>query len=478
MSQRCTWNKYSYKPRFALLYILSISLLVGCKKFIEVDPPITGYVSKTVYENGAQASAAVTSVYIRMIWGSNGLSSGDESISLLGALSADELDAYHTAGSPQLEFYHNALRSNNRAVSNKWEQFFELIYSCNAAIEGLNNSSSVSPSLKQQLVGEAKFMRAFLYFYATNLWGNTPLILTTDYQKNRLFERNSVKQIYEQIVTDLLDAQTLLSDEYMTPDNKATGERVRPNKWAAKALLARVYLYSKDWTNAEIQSTSIIEKRSLFSLVPDLNQVFLNSSTEAIWQLQPVAPDRNTFEGDTYILTAIPGVAQKVAISPFLLDAFEPGDNRLANWVGTFNGFHYPYKYKIRGTGAPLSEFLMVLRLAEQYLIRAEARAHLGNTAGAVTDLNMIRSRAGLNKISTMPVDNLLKSIIHERQIELFMEWAHRWFDLKRTGSIDGTMANVMEHKGGSWLPNWELYPIPQTELDQAPNLRPQNSGY
>jgi len=131
-----------------------------------------------------------------------------------------------------------------------------------------------------------------------------------------------------------------------------------------------------------------------------------------------------------------------------------------------------------------MSEYFMVLRLGEQYLIRAEARVRLGNLNGAIDDLDKIRTRAGLTPVATsnpgISQSALIDKILHEKQVELFSEWGHRWLDLKRTGKIDEVMQVVNPFKtNGSvqWQPHQALYPLPYTELQRAPNLV-QNPGY
>jgi len=160
----------------------------------------------------------------------------------------------------------------------------------------------------------------------------------------------------------------------------------------------------------------------------------------------------------------------------------------IGNWinVNTVNGksYYYPYKYKATSTPlvnnvyAPPTEYLMVMRLAEQYLIRAEARAQQNNIGAAQSDLNIIRKRAGLSITTANDKNSLLTAIWHERQIELFSEWGHRWFDLKRTGTADILMSVICQRKGGVWNPEWKLYPIYFNELQVNPNLAPNNPGY
>jgi hypothetical protein len=115
----------------------------------------------------------------------------------------------------------------------------------------------------------------------------------------------------------------------------------------------------------------------------------------------------------------------------------------------------------------------MILRLSEQYLIRAEASAQLGNTAAAMADVNVVRARAGLAAITAANSTAALAAIMHERQAELFTEWGNRWFDLKRTN----TATTVLSAEKTGWQANMELYPVPRTQLSVNPLLT-QNPGY
>jgi hypothetical protein len=277
----------------------------------------------------------------------------------------------------------------------------------------------------------------------------------------------------------LQDAQNRLAADFSV----GKGQRIIPNKWAATALLARVYLYLGNWADAEAQATAVINT-PLFSMVSGLDSVFLTNSTEAIWQLQQ---SNNGFSHN-----ATPEGYQLIpfdsTIAPFaflteqLLNSFEPNDSRYVDWIDStnYNGIVYyiPYKYKIgpaqATTGQPDVEYYMMLRLAEQYLIRSEARAQLGES-GSVTDLNIIRNRAGLASYAG-PTDqtSLLNAIYHERQIELFSEWGHRWLDLKRWGTATTVLSSSKTLPVTS---NSLLYPIPLQDLQTDPNLT-QNAGY
>jgi hypothetical protein len=119
----------------------------------------------------------------------------------------------------------------------------------------------------------------------------------------------------------------------------------------------------------------------------------------------------------------------------------------------------------------------MMLRLAEQYLIRAEARGQQNNISGAQADLNVIRNRAGLPNTTAATQSDLLSAILHERQVELFTELGQRLLDLKRTNNVDNVMRVVTPLKGGTWNSNWQLYPVPVSDIQKNPALV-QNSGY
>jgi hypothetical protein len=467
-------KKYCSLSIVALLLILSSS----CKKFVEVPPPAEAIVNTSVYTTNASASAVLLGLYNFIMAQGQFANHLDE----YSGLQSDELINYFP-GNQNLEgYYTNTLRSNNVQF---WQELYEEMAIVNSAIAGLDQSTAISGNVKNQLLGEAKFMRGFLYFYLTNLWGDVPLILSSsDYQSNNSAARTAQNLVYTQIIADLQDAQQLLSANFVGADAvTASTERTRPTKWAATALLARVYLYTGDWKDAAAQAAAVINEQALFGLATDLNSVFLANSNEAIWQLQPCSSGFNTTQAFDYILTMTPGTGTDYfSMSPNLYSQFEPGDLRAANWVGTYgdgtNTWYYPYKYKVNRGTTTVTEYLMVFRLAEQYLIRAEAEANSNDAGNALSDLNEIRNRAGLaNYAGATDQTSLLAAILHERQVELFSEWGHRWLDLKRTGKVNAVMSVVTPQKGGTWSPDWALYPVPLSDIQIDPNLK-QNPGY
>jgi hypothetical protein len=179
------------------------------------------------------------------------------------------------------------------------------------------------------------------------------------------------------------------------------------------------------------------------------------------------------------------GTTNSVTLSSFLVNSFEPGDKRRLNWTHdttiSGNTYTYAYKYKINSPTSSKAEYPTILRLAEQFLIRAEARAQQNNFPGAVADLNVIRNRSGLVAYSgNNDLSSVMAAVLHERQVELFTEFGHRWLDLKRTQTINtvmGTPGNVAQAKGGSWSDYKQLFPLPNADLLIDLHLT-QNPGY
>jgi starch-binding outer membrane protein, SusD/RagB family len=480
---------------FALTLVsaFSIGLMVAsCKKFIEVPPPSTSLNGSNVYESDATAAAVLTDLYAEM---SNQNSTAGPSASLaayswIGGLSADELSLYYTGYNAFFSYYTNDL--NSQTSPSYWNGTYPNIFIVNTAIEGVTKSTSLTPAVKNHLLGEAKFMRAFYYFYLVNFYGDVPLILSTDYKLNMKMGRTASNVVFQQIIKDLKEAQMLMNENFLKGDIVSlyalgSEERVRPTKWAATALLSRVYLYNRDWSLAEAEATKVINNSALFTL-ETLSNAFKKNNKEAIWQLQPVGnnTNSNTGDGKLYILPAggpTNTITNPVHLSKSVVNAFEVNDQRKTNWVDSVKpssvAYYFAKKYKVGNVIASTSEYITVLRLAEQYLVRAEARAEQDNIVGARDDLFAIRRRAGLLDATLTANDksSLLSVIIHERQVELFTEWGHRWLDLKRTGNLDAIMNTVAIQKGGIWNPTRGLYPIPQTEIDRNPSII-QNSGY
>ncbi len=435
----------------------------SCKKFIEIPSPVNQLDINNVFTDDKTATAAIAGMYSDMEF-SSPISTY---LTLLPGMSADEL-VYTSNDNGFLEFAGNTYTPANQYAAAVWAIYLN-VYEANACIQGIQNSSGLSPKTKNQLLGEAQFSRAFCYFYLVNLFGDVPLVTSTDYRINDTMRRTPSSRVYQQMIVDLTGAQTLLGSDY------PTDHRVRPNVWTAGALLSRVYLYTKKWANAESQASAIINS-GLYTL-SGLDSVFLSTSNETIWQLMPVSPSFNTQEA-AFFIPGSPAQIPSYPLTDDLVNAFEPGDNRISAWTGTTvigsQVFYYPAKYKIN-TGSPLNEYHVVFRLAEQLLIRAEARMQQGNITGAIRDLNAIRARAGLNPLLlTLTPARTADAIQQERRIELLAEFGHRWLDLKRTNRADLVIGML---KPSTWRPTAVLWPVPQDQRSANPFLT-QNDGY
>ncbi|MCO5950989.1 RagB/SusD family nutrient uptake outer membrane protein [Mucilaginibacter flavidus] len=445
--------------------LLFLTSLISCKKFVDIGAPQTQAESTKVFSSDATATSAVVGLYYQMT--ANNLTFLNGAVTIYTGLSGDELSNVNP-NSDYDAFKTNAIPSNNSTINSKfWSNAYKYIYQANTVLEGLQNSATITDTVKNQLRGEMLFSRALNYFYLVNLFGDVPLISSTDYTINGSIPRTSTAKVDQQIIADLTEAKQLLTKNYSTSTN------VRPNQMAAAALLARVYLYQKDWVNAEAQATALINSGA-YSLENDLNKVFNNSSVETIFQL--ARPTSNTAEGSVFI----PGSTfnkPTFIVTNALLNSFENGDKRKIAWLksNTISGtsYYYPYKYKIRNS-TTVTEYYVVLRLAEIYLIRAEARAEQQKLNEALSDLNLIRNRAGLPNTNVTVQTDVLDAIMHERQVELFAEWGHRWLDLKRTGQANNVLSAF---KGANWQPADALYPVPLSQIQLNPFLT-QNNGY
>ncbi len=457
--------------RFSLLIILAATLTVSCNKFLDTPTPKTEVVDELVFNNDKNATAAVTGLYISM----NALNYqwANVMMNFVAGIHSDEV--YYSSPFEDYDVFRQArLLPNSTYVERFWNSIYSYIYTTNACVEGLSASTGVTPALRDQLLGEAHFMRAYYYFYLVNMYGDVPLVLTTDYRISQTLPREKTELVYNQVVQDLKTAKQLLGENYLN------GNRVRPNKTAATALLARVYLYRHEWALAETEASSVIGNGK-YELLKNLNNVFLANSREAIFQLQSVnvAGGRNTWEANVGVPAGATGGPLFRLDTLNLIPKFETGDSRLANWTGTRvlaagATIYWPAKYKVRNA-TPVQENTMLLRVGEQFLIRAEARIRQNKLTDGRNDLDSIRQRANLPVLSTaLNQDQLLLAVEKERKFELFAEWGHRWFDLKRTQRASAVLGPI---KGTEWQATDTLYPIPSYARSTNINLS-QNEGY
>ncbi|WP_316797786.1 RagB/SusD family nutrient uptake outer membrane protein [Pedobacter frigidisoli] len=479
-----------------IYYILTVAVLssaVSCKKYVNIEDPKDQLVTSSVFTTDATATAAMVGIYSDM--NAFNYQFANVLTSFTCAMAADEF-VYGSTLANFDEFKNNALTPGNTYVGLMWSTPYNFIYRANAVIEGVTASTTLTPAVKNQLLGEAKFVRAFCHFYLVNFFGDVPLILNTDVLTNTSKARTPKAEVYASVIQDLKDAKQLLVLAY--PGN---AERIRPNKTAATLLLSRAYLYTGSNALAETEATEVIATTGQYSLLNNtdpnnaahISKVFLKNSNEAIWQLQVVNTlnGRNTWEGNTIVSTGVPLYRlTKGALG--LENGFEAGDRRYTNWVGQYSSaavppvqHTFPFKYKVRlGTaGAAATEYSMVLRFAEAYLIRAEARTQLNRLGDAKDDLNIIRNRAGLAPLTTAASQAIaMAQVEQERRVELFSEWGHRWFDLKRWKSTSGDAAktradDVLSLTKTGWKSTAIWFPIPVEAMRTNPNMV-QNPGY
>lgn len=457
-------QQLKFLKRFPFLVLVAV--IFACSDFVEVEPPKNVLISETVFNDPATVESALANIFYKIR--EQGMVSGRTGLTSLMGIYSDELD-YYGFDVNLLQFYNHSLSPSNTTVLNWWSSAYNAVYAANDIISGVDNSSILTLEEKNRFRGQTLFVRAYIHSLLLNIYGDVPYITTTNYLENNSVSRTSMSMVVNNIISDLTSAETLL--EGVPTD----GERILPSQSAVRALLARMYLYTEEWDLAETTASQLINTHTLEL---DINSVFLKGSQETIWQLKPGDNPANTHEANELTIQEIPG--QQFALTNALLDSFEAGDLRLTNWVGSATSsdgsatLYFAQKYKATFTVTESLEYSIIFRLAEQYLIRAEARARLGNISGAQQDLNAVRNRAGLTDSSANTVNDLLDAIWDERRVELFCEQGQRWSDLKRTGNAAAVLSLVK--------PNWRetdvLFPIPESELEVNPNLLPQNSGY
>ena len=442
-------------------------LCISCENYTEVDLPQSQLTGESVYENSTTAKAALADIYARIRDG--GVLAGTQ----FGGtpLLANYSDDFVFYGeSPDIEqFSNHTIEASNYFVAVVWDNSYGQLYALNAFLQGVENSAFISEEDKSQFRGEGLFLRAYLNFYLVNLFGAIPYVTSIDHVQNSVIGRTPAVEVYMQIINDLLEAETLVSDIY------PSAERVRPSKAAVRALLARVFLYTESYAEAEAKATSVLSD-SQYSLDTNLADAFLKKSPAIILAAHSGIAGQNTHDAASFLLYF--GPPFKSALSENLYNSFEQGDTRKNEWVGTVvsgtSSWYYAKKYRQDNPTSPSAEYTIWLGLAEQYLIRAEARARMGNILGAQDDLNVIRSRAGLSGTTASNPQELVAAVLRERRVELFTEQSHRWFDLKRLGTAAGALSGL---KPG-WRETDILLPIPEKELLLNKNLLPQNPGY
>ena len=484
-----------YIPIAALLAVFSLN---SCEKFLELEP---------VSESVAVTNTSADSIYYK--------SASEVEAALAGAYSdfkneyyqldyfvngdAQSDDAYAGGDNPsnfQIDDYK--LDATNTNVSRDWRYLYSTIGKVNTVI---NNVSAVTdPALtadrKAEIIGEASFIRAFMYFQLVQLWGDVPLQLTEvktisaanlDEIYSIIFPARAAQaDVYRQIIVDL---ETALPKVRSTAQHKGF-----VTKGAVNALLAKVYATQEphDWAKVKEYCDAVIAGG--YTLLPDYDQLWNNAAentAESIFEINYNGgiTDGNwgtkIFRGLDWKKFNLPsndlekafdaeGDTKRKAASITFQDV--SGKWSDAHWPQT----HYPFINKYRNFNEGSSQNYIFIRLADILLLKAEALNELGDQAGAITLVNQIRTRVNLPNTPATSQADLRLAIEKERRLELAFEGI-RWFDLKRTGRAIA-VANAAvgpngENLGYNLTPNRLVWPIPQSDLDKNTKLT-QNPGY
>jgi starch-binding outer membrane protein, SusD/RagB family len=405
------------------------------------------------------------------------------SMVIAGDFTADNL-IHNGTFSQYRELGNKQITSANASATAMWGSIYNTIYIANFILERLPTVPGVRTADRNRVLATAHFLRGYAYFVALQTYGGVPKVLQTSIEANRNIPRATESEILQLILDDYNEALGKLPTRPASPG--FAGE------YAVRAALAKFHLYQKNYEQAEQFATQVINSGiyvldTLFTRV-----VRTDFTSEAIFEVGYTISDdpgtnsniglNNLFVGRREIIPS-----NKVVV---ILNSAESGERvssisfNFDHLRGADNGWSVA-KY---GTADELNNNVVVFRLAEMHLIRAEARAHRGNVTGpnsAQTDINILRERADIwdlereEKIFTPRVGavsqaQMLQIIESERVYELAFE-GHRWYDLVRTGRA----ATVMPAFNSNWRAAYERWPIPQREIQTNPALAGnQNPGY
>jgi starch-binding outer membrane protein, SusD/RagB family len=376
-------------------------------------------------------------------------------------LAADNLSHPADATSSDYsEVDNNAILPENSAISGIWSSIYDGINVANNVIDKVPGMSDMTDKEKNVALGELYFLRALNHFNLMNYFG--PIIIKTKPTvgvSNLDAGRESVDLVYAQIIADLTFAS-----EHLQPSSL----KIRASKYAAIALLARVYLYKGDYDLAYEKANDVILNGG-YDMPDNYGDIFAgDQSEESIFEVDFTELDRNRIAEFNFPKTL--NGRREVAPAESLISAYEADDERKTYSIAYDGANAYANKYNDLSKGA---DNVIVLRLAEMYLIRAEAEAHKtgGDAVSVKNDINTVRFRAGLQSTPAITMEDLLTAIEKERRVEFAFE-GQRWFDLVRTGralAILPIVANL----------NKTIFPIPSGELqtNKSPDMK-QNPGY
>ncbi|MHA7822548.1 RagB/SusD family nutrient uptake outer membrane protein [Chryseobacterium arthrosphaerae] len=434
---------------------------------VETDFPNNQIPSQLVFEDEQTAESALAGLY-SALWNNSMYSGGIDGMgALLGTYTDDLNCVYTSASNGALDLYNNQQIPTNTAITSFWTYAYQEIYMANSIIEGVSGSKALSTATKNRIRGEAMFVRSLLYLNLYEIFGEIPYTDTTDYAYNSQLTRMAKNELLSKLEADLSEAVNLLPADYRTI------ERIYPNKFAGYLVLAKMKMELKKWSEAENLCNTILQS-NLYSFQTDITKVFQKGGMHIIWQLKPKNTNDATKEASLYTFTGAP---TSFTLSSSLVNTFAANDLRRQNYMTAVpfsqQTNYRSSKYKNLGVNNA-TEYSVLFRLDEVYLIKAEILLEMNRVTEAVPFINRSRQRAGLSLLnSSISVTEAKSQMRDEKRREFFTEHGIRFFDLKRWGVLD--QLNAVK-------PNWKSYhsswPLPQKELLVNPKLNPQNTGY
>lgn len=449
-----------------IISILAAMAFSSCNDFIDLKP-IDFPTEETFYKDVKGLEGAIIGIY-------DELQSNDQygaKFMTLMEVRGDNVKNDNSGASGgityQIEVFTETPANSN--LSGSWLSLYKTIYRCNLVLQNLENVQ-MTEEQRAQIAGQASFVRALCYFNLVRLWGAVPVITKTQtVAEARSNKRAAVTEVYDLIIKDLAVAKGL-------PEVWPESERGRATSYAARALLAKVYLYMKDYQEVVNELTPVIEaihaKRDL-ALVP-MPQTFpndLKTSKDIIFAVQYLkggvgesAHQNNRYRNNDN------GNIISLEQSEFESNA----DNRKALVAPTGSGKR-PGKFNAPATNNETSADFPVLRCAEVMLMYAEAANELSASPGqdALDALNAVRTNADLpgKTLAELSTKDLFRQAVYkERRLELALE-CDRWFDIVRTGQMATVFPGISAYR--------QLYPVPQTEIENVNDKTGwQNEGY
>lgn len=494
-------KQYRKITKYVLMATLAFSM--SCNDQLDLQP-ISQETADNAYSTASQIEAALTGVYESF--------QSSQYYAWDHIIYQDIRSDNNYAGGDNTEIFEFDdvdVNTTNSRVMSAWSSIYNAISKANLVMEKAPLvSEGITEERKQQIVGEALFLRAYHYYTLVKYFGGVPLytefISSTDPSETRK-PRNTVDEVYTQIITDLTEAANYLPDTYGNDDSV---NKARATKGAVNALLATVYaqMPNPDYDAVITHANAVINSPAGYSLLSSYDQLFdgnHQNNNESILEIQYLGGTEGAWAPQMHLPPSLSGDTWRKFTTPSqdLVNAFdEEGDMIRKNasilfetvsWVdeywGNTPGTSVPFAYKWRNAGSWASDDNQyVFRLADIILLKAEAQNELGQTDQAAITVNSIRSRVELPDLTaaeTASQATMRTAILKERRLELAME-SKRWDDLVRYGVVIQTMNSVPDVDLRTGQPvNYGmdehdiLLPIPQNEINRNPNLE-QNPGY